>query len=59
MQLEDALGKKLAKLDPEKIPPLKLLIGGKKPGDLVFELDLDPYDRSFHHVSTHLLLRRT
>jgi hypothetical protein len=56
IQLEDALGVKLAKLDPEKIPPLKLLIGSKQPGDLVFELDLDPYARSFHHVSTHLLL---
>jgi hypothetical protein len=55
-QLEDALGAKLATLDPEKIPPLKLLIGNKKPGDQVFELDLDPYARSFHHVSTHLLL---
>jgi len=56
IQLEDALGEKLAKLDPGKIPALKLLIGNKKPGDLVFELDLDPYARSFHHVSTHLLL---
>ena len=23
----------------------------------MFELDLDPYVRSFHHVSTHLLLK--
>jgi hypothetical protein len=43
-------------LDPEKIPLLKPLVAGKKPGDLIFELDLDPYERSFHHVSTHLLL---
>jgi hypothetical protein len=56
IQLEDALGKKLAKLDPAAIPLLKPLIAGKKPGDLVFELDLDPYARSFRHVSTHLLL---
>jgi PHP domain len=56
VQLEDALGKKLAELDPEKITPLKLLVAGKKPGDVIFELDLDPYARSFHHVSTHLLL---
>ena len=27
-----------------------------KPGEVVFELDLDPYARSFRHVSTHLLL---
>jgi hypothetical protein len=56
VQLEDALGTKLASLDPEKLPPLKLLIGDKKPGDMIFELDLDPYARSFHHVSTHLLM---
>lgn len=54
--LEDALGKKLAELDPEKIGPLKLLISGKQPGDLILDLDLDPYARSFRHVSTHLLL---
>jgi hypothetical protein len=54
--LEDALDKKIATLDPEKLPPIKLLTAGKKPGDLLFELDLDPYARSFRHVSTHLLL---
>ncbi|MGD9721915.1 MAG: PHP domain-containing protein [Pirellulales bacterium] len=57
IQLEDALGQKLALLDPEKIPLLKPLIGDKKPGELMFELDLDPYARSFRHVSTHLLLK--
>jgi hypothetical protein len=56
VQLEDALDKKLATLDPEKIPLLKPLMAGKKAGDLIFELDLDPYERSFHHVSTHLLM---
>ena len=57
VQLEDALGKKLAQLDPEKIPPLKLLTSGKEPGDVILDLDLDPYPRSFHHVSTHLLMK--
>ncbi len=56
VQLEDALGKKLAVLDPEKIPPVKLLVSGKQPGDVVLDLDLDPYPRSFRHVSTHLLM---
>jgi hypothetical protein len=56
VQLEDALKEKLAVLDPEKIPPLKLLVNGKKPGDRILDLDLDPYPRSFHHVSTHLLM---
>ena len=54
--VEDVLGTRIAVLDPELLPPLKLLIAGKKPGDLIFELDLDPYVRSFRHVSTHLLL---
>lgn len=57
VQLEGGLGEKLTKLDPDKIVPLKLLLLGKKPGDLIFELDMDPYARSFHHVSTHLLLK--
>ncbi len=56
VQLEEALGQVIAKLDPEKFLPIKLLSAGKKPGDVIFELDLDPYERSFRHVSTHLLL---
>lgn len=54
--VEDVLGTRLVVLDPKLLPPLKLLIAGTKPGDLIFELDLDPYVRSFRHVSTHLLL---
>jgi len=56
VQLVDALDKKVAVLDPEKLAPLKLLVAQKQAGDVIFELDLDPYARSFHHVSTHLLL---
>ena len=33
-----------------------MLVNGKQPGDLILDLDLDPYARSFHHVSTHLLV---
>jgi hypothetical protein len=54
--LEDALGKKLVELDPQKIPLVKPLVANRQPGELVFEVDLDPYARSFRHVSTHLLL---
>jgi hypothetical protein len=57
IRLEDALGKQIVLLDPDKIPLLKTVLGNKKSGDLVFELDLDPYARSFRHVSTHLLVR--
>jgi hypothetical protein len=57
LELSDALDKKITTLDPEKIPLLKGMVKGKKAGDTVFEIDLDPYERSFHHVSTHLLLK--
>lgn len=56
--VEDILGTRIASLDPQRIPPLKLLTAGRLPGDSIFELDLDPYVRSFRHVSTHLLLER-
>jgi hypothetical protein len=54
--IEDILGEKIASIDPEKLPAIKLLTAGKKPGDVLFKLDLDPYVHSFRHVSTHLLL---
>jgi hypothetical protein len=54
--VEDILGEKVALLDPEKLPAIKLLTAGKKAGDLILDLDLDPYVCSFRHVSTHLLL---
>jgi hypothetical protein len=57
LQLVDALGTKLAKIDPKKIPPLQALLpAGQHPGDVSVLLDLDPYERSFRHVSTHLFL---
>lgn len=57
LQLVDALGKKLAKIDPKKIPFLKpLLPNNLHTGDSSVLLDLDPYERSFRHVSTHLFL---
>jgi hypothetical protein len=55
--VEDALGKQIAMLNPDELAPLKLLTAGRKPGDFIFDLDLDPYARSFRHVSTHLLLK--
>jgi len=56
LQLTDGLGEVVTTLDPQKLPLLKPLLLGSKPGDTVFELDLDPYARSFRHVSTHLLM---
>jgi hypothetical protein len=54
--VEDILGEKVAMLDPAKLPAISLLTAGKKVGDVILDLDLDPYVRSFRHVSTHLLL---
>jgi hypothetical protein len=57
MQLVDALGKELAKLDPKLLVALKpFLPANLHPGDTCVLLDLDPYARSFGHVSTHLFL---
>ncbi len=57
IRIDDGLGEKVALIDPEKLPLIKPLLLGKKAGDVVFDLDLDPYARSLHHVSTHLLMK--
>lgn len=57
LQVLDGLGEEAALLDPEKLGLLKGLMENKKPGDAVLDVDLDPYERSFRHVSTHLLMR--
>jgi hypothetical protein len=56
VRIEDALGKKLIELDAGKVPVLQPMLEGKKPGDVVFRLFLDPYENSLGHVGTHLLL---
>lgn len=56
VQVLDGLGEEVALLDPEKLGVLKGLVDNKKPGDSVLDVDLDPYVRSFRHVSTHLLM---
>lgn len=57
LQLVDALGENRGKIDPKKLPLLRPLLAGHGKGDLVFHLDLDPYERSFRHVCTHLFLK--
>lgn len=59
VQLEDALGAAMTRLDLRTLGPLGALAAGRQPGDVLFELDLDPYVRSLRHVSTHLLLGET
>ena len=57
LQLVDALGTKLAKLDSKVVAALKPYVPDNlHPGETAVLLDLDPYERSFHHVSTHLFL---
>lgn len=56
LRIEDLLGKTLATLDPEKVALVRPLVTGRSEGDVVLELDLDPYERSLRHVSTHLLV---
>jgi hypothetical protein len=37
-------------------PGIAKLTAGHQPGDIVSSLDFDPYYRSFHNVSTHILV---
>jgi hypothetical protein len=55
-RFEDALGKSLFELDTEKIPLLQPFLKDKKAGDVVFQIQLDPYENSLRHVGTHLLM---
>jgi hypothetical protein len=56
VRLEDALGTKLFELDAGALPLLGRLREGKKAGEVLFQLRLDPYENSLRHVGTHLLL---
>jgi hypothetical protein len=55
--VEDNLGKKVLEMDPSKNLLALPLIGKAKPGQVAFAFDLDPYELSFRHVSTHLLIK--
>jgi hypothetical protein len=54
--IEDALGEKLFELNVGTVPALEKLVQGKKPGDVLFQARLDPYENSLRHVGTHLML---
>ncbi|MBI3863331.1 MAG: hypothetical protein HY290_15680 [Planctomycetia bacterium] len=56
-KLEDALGAPLLEVDLASNPALQLVFKGKKPGEIAFELQLDRYEHSLRHVSTHLLMK--
>jgi hypothetical protein len=56
-RVEDALGELLLDVDLAANPALLLLFKNKKPGEVAFELQLDRYEYSLRHVSTHLLMK--
>jgi len=56
VRVENLLGEKITELDAERAGFLKSRLEGKEPGDVVLTIDLDPYERGFRHVSTHLLM---
>jgi hypothetical protein len=47
--------KQMRKVTAEQRPGIKELTKGRKKGDIVASVDLDPYSRSFRNLSTHVL----
>jgi hypothetical protein len=47
----------MRKIPATLAPGIKELIAGKKPGDIVASIDLDPYHRSFANSSTHVFAK--
>jgi hypothetical protein len=56
VRFEDGLGKKLFEVDADAAKDLLPARDGKKAGDILSQLRLDPYERSLRHVGTHLLM---
>jgi hypothetical protein len=56
-RVDDALGDLLLDVELAANPALALLFKNKKSGDVAFELQLDRYELSLRHVSTHLLMK--
>ncbi|MDQ3013928.1 MAG: histidinol phosphatase, partial [Acidobacteriota bacterium] len=44
------------KVTTSQAPRIAEMLNGRKPGDVIAKLDLDPYERSLNFVATHLLL---
>lgn len=57
IRFEDALGKKLLDLGAALVPGAEALRAGKKEGDILYKVQMDPYENSLRHVGTHLLLK--
>jgi hypothetical protein len=57
IEIQDALGEKLLELTADSNPLVKPLMAGKQAGDVLFSLQIDPYEYALRHVGTHLLMR--
>lgn len=55
-RVEDSLGKLLLQPAIESLPNSAELRKGKRVGDEIYRLQLDPYEVALRHVGTHLLL---
>ena len=56
VRVEDPLGELLLMLDAAVFNSIKPIPKDAKVGDSLFQLRLDPYENSLHHVGTHLLV---
>lgn len=50
------LGDPPRKVTTQQAPRIAEMLNGRRPGDLIARIDLDPYESSLQFVSTHLLL---
>ena len=55
VRIADALDEELTVLDRAVVGVFTPIPADAKPGDLVFKLQLDPYEQSLRHVGTHVL----
>ncbi len=56
VKIEDGLGEEVLTLEATVFAAIKPIPDDAKPGTVLFEMRLDPYEFSLRHVGTHLLL---
>lgn len=54
-RVEDALGEELLMLDRKVVSAIQPIPDTAQVGDVVFRMQLDPYENSLRHVGTHVL----
>lgn len=47
-----------ARVSSKQSPGVAALVSGRKPGEVIAHLDIDPYERSFRYVTTHILVNQ-